>query len=582
VEIIYTLIEKLLRPFKTPGQETFSNIIHSLSARERFVFSLFIAVFIVSGITLFWNVQRIFLIEVPAQGGSITEGVTGSPRFINPLLAISDADRDLTVLVYSGLLRATDAGLKPDLAESFSVSEDGLSYTFTLRENLRWHDGKPVTVDDVIFTITRAQDPALRSPKRAAWEGVIVEKVSDREVSFSLSQAYAPFLENTTMGIMPKHIWEHVDIEQFGFSKFNTEPVGTGPYEVVNVKRDRGGIPEYYDLVAYGGSALGKPYINDIRIRFYSDQEKLLKAFESGNIANINSLSPEIAVGLEEDGYRIEQSPLPRVFGVFLNQDEAEVFTDILVRKALNVSAPKERIVSEVLSTFGTPVDGPIPPGILGFLPAESTNLSEAERLEEARSALSRAGFELDEETGLLQDSDGQTLSFSISTSDVAELKAAATILKETWESLGMEVTLKIFESGNLNHTVIRPRDYDALLFGEIIGRDSDPFAFWHSSQRLDPGLNIALYANISVDALLEDARATTETATRLEKYISFQEEIASDIPAIFLYAPDFIYVIPKKVKGVSITSVTVPSERFLNIHEWYIDTDHVWKFFAN
>jgi len=579
VETIQELIEKLRRPLRTPGQDTFSHIIHSLSARERFVLSIFVLIFVVSGIALLWNVQRTFLIEVPAPGGSIAEGVIGSPRFISPLLAISDTDRDMTTLVYSGLLRASGAGLEPDLAESFSISEDGLEYFFTLRENLKWHDGEPVTVDDVIFTIEKAQDSALRSPKRAVWEGVEVEKLDDRTLVFLLSQPYAPFLENTTMGIMPKHIWEHVEVDQFGVSTFNTEPVGTGPYKVVNIKRDRGGIPEYYDLQAFKDFALGAPFIPELRIRFYSNQEKLLKALDSGSVTGVNSLSPEIAVGLKEDGYRVENSPLPRVFGVFFNQDEAEVFTDILVRKALSISAPKELIVERVLSTFGTVVDSPIPPGILGFVPAESTELSAEERMESATEILGRAGFEIDEETGKLVDDDGQTLSFSLSTSDVPELKATAQTLKEAWESLGMEVTLKIFESGNLSHTVIRPRDYDALLFGEIIGRDSDPFAFWHSSQRLDPGLNIALYANISVDGLLEDARATTDTTIRVEKYLTFQEEVAGDIPAVFLYAPDFIYVIPDKVRGVDITSVTIPSERFLNIYEWFIDTDRVWKF---
>ncbi len=582
METIKELIKRLRHPLKTPGQDKFSQLIHTLSARERFVFSLLVLIFIASGITLAWNIQSSFLVEVPAQGGSLTEGVVGSPRFINPLLATSDTDRDLTTLVYSGLLRASVSGLIPDLAENFSVSEDGLEYIFTLRENIKWHDGEPVTADDIIFTIQKAQDPILRSPKRAVWEGVTVEKIDERTVVFFLSQPYAPFLENTTLGILPKHIWENVEISQFGLSKFNIEPVGTGPYEVVNIKRDRGGIPEYYDLKAFDNFTLGEPFIQKIRIKFYSNQGKLLKALEGRSIEGINSISPKIAVALKKDGYNIERSPLPRVFGIFFNQDEAEVFTDILVRKALNVSAPRERIVSEVLSTFGTAIDGPIPPGIIGSLPVKNTETPYEDRLEIARDALERAGFSIDKETGKLVDDDGQVLSFSISTSDVPELKASAQILKETWESLGMEVILKIFESGNLNRTVIRPRDYDALLFGEIIGRDSDPFAFWHSSQRLDPGLNIALYANISVDGLLEDARATTDTEARLQKYLSFQEEIARDIPAIFLYAPDFIYVVPYKISGLNITSVTTPSERFLNIYNWFIDTDRVWKFFTN
>ena len=180
MENIKKLSEKLRQPLKTPGQGIFSQIIHTLSARERFVLSIFVLAFVTSGIVLIWNIQQEFLIEVPTEGGSLTEGVIGSPRFISPLLATSDTDRDLTTLVYSGLLRASTSGLIPDLAESFSVSEDGLEYTFTLRENIKWHDGEPVTADDVVFTIEKAQDPTLRSPKRAVWEGVVVEKVDEQ------------------------------------------------------------------------------------------------------------------------------------------------------------------------------------------------------------------------------------------------------------------------------------------------------------------------------------------------------------------------------------------------------------------
>jgi len=151
------------------------------------------------------------------------------------------------------------------------------------------------------------------------------------------------------------------------------------------------------------------------------------------------------------------------------------------------------------------------------------------------------------------------------------------------WEKIGAKVDVKIFETGDLTQNVIRPRKYDALLFGEIVGRDPDPFAFWHSSQRNDPGLNVALYTNIKADKLLEEARGAQDEAKRADKYKEFQEEVSKDIPAIFLFSPKFIYVIPKNLKGTDeMESVTVPSERFSMIHKWYKSTDKVWKIFAN
>ena len=173
-----------------------------------------------------------------------------------------------------------------------------------------------------------------------------------------------------------------------------------------------------------------------------------------------------------------------------------------------------------------------------------------------------------------------EILSFSITTSDVPELKNTATMIKERWEELGAQVELKIFNISDLNRTVIRPRKYDALFFGEIIGRESDPFAFWHSSQRNDPGLNIALYANIAADKLLIEGRENSDKNERALIYKKFQEEIREDIPAVFVYAPDFIYIVSKKIMGIDTGTITVPSERFLDVHTWFIETERQWKFF--
>jgi peptide/nickel transport system substrate-binding protein len=172
-------------------------------------------------------------------------------------------------------------------------------------------------------------------------------------------------------------------------------------------------------------------------------------------------------------------------------------------------------------------------------------------------------------------------LPFSLSTSNAPELKRSAEILKEIWEKVG-RVEVKIFETGDLNQNVIRPRKYDSLLFGEVIGRDLDLFAFWHSSQRNDPGLNIAMYTNVQIDKILENARTLTTTAERLKSYQNFAETIVKETPAIFLYSPDFVYVLPERIKGVELRNITIPSDRFVNVFKWFIDSENVWKFFVH
>lgn len=563
-----------------------TDIVASFSRKERATFFAALWAFIISFTIILWNINTSFLIEVPAYGGSFTEGIVGIPRFINPLLAVSDADRDLTALTYSGLMRATSNGtLIPDIAATYEISDEGLIYTFTIKEDAVFHDGTPVTADDIVFTVTKAQDNALKSPKRASWDGVTVEKIGEHQVRFTLKQPYAPFLENTTIGILPKHIWDNVSIEQFNFSQFNIEPVGSGPYRVKNITRDKSGIPVSYTMVSFKDFALGRPYINEITIKFYANEEELTEAFDGGDVESVNALSPKTANELSKRGGHILRSPLPRVFGIFFNQNQAPVLLDNAVREALDTTVNRKAIVEAVLYGYGTVIEGPIPPGSLGYATSEESTVDEElQRLQRARDILEKNGWKRGED-GIYEKKikkKTERLSFSISVPNVAELKNVAEMVSVAWRTLGADVEIKIFETGDLNQNVIRPRKYDALLFGEIIGRDTDLFAFWHSSQRNDPGLNIALYANSVADKLLEDARSINDTDTRIAKYEKFQNEILDDIPAVFLYAPDFIYLLPNRVHGIEPGPVTTPSERFLNIREWFIETDNVWKVFVN
>ncbi len=577
-------INKLNKRFESPFEKKAAIAVASMSKQEKKIFKIFVVILIITTLGLLWKVNQSFLIKIPGRGGELTEGATGTPRFINPLFAMSNADKDLTQLVYSGLLRVGENGtFKNDLAKKYTISKDGLVYTFTLKDKLVWQDGVPITADDIVFTIQKAQDSTLKSPKRASWDGVVVKKINNKTIQFTLKQPYAPFLENTTMGILPKHLWKDVSSSQFTFIKYNINPIGSGPYKISSVNKDnKTGIPRYYDLTPFNKFAGGTPYINKIRIIFYQGIDSLMEAFNNGTIESINSIPPKIAkqLALKED--RVLTTSFPRVFGVFFNQNQAKIFADKSVRKALNLSVDKKEIINNVLYGYAKIANSPIPPGTLGYSSDKDTSkaISSTDRVKLARKILTDNGWKFDKKKNIMVKKNVGELSFSISTSEIPELKEIANLLKKQWGGIGAKVTVKIFEIGNLNESVIRPRKYDALLFGEIVGRSSDLYAFWHSSQRLDPGLNIALYANVKADKLLEQARRLTDTKERNKKYERFREEISGDIPAVFLYYPDFIYVLPKKIKGVTLSNVTTPSERFLNISKWYINTNNVWNFF--
>jgi len=543
--------------------------------------------FIVAVLGLLWKIDKSFAVEIPKDGGKLEEGIIGTPRFINPLLAISDADRDLVSLIYSGLLRADDKGsLMNDLAEKYEISEDGTLYTFTLKENLVWSDKKPLTSDDIIFTIQMAKNPALKSNQRASWEGVEVEKIDGRTISFSLKRPYAPFIENMTLGILPKHIWGEIQPEQMILTDFNINPVGSGPYQVKTIAKDSNGITQSYSLVPNKKFALGKPYIDNIILKFYPSEKKLIAAYENDEISAMGGISPQGAGEIKRGGKKLKPLLLPRVFTVFFNQNNAQIFTNKEVRQALDLATDKEAIVKNVLKNFGSVLNSPLPPGSIGAyaLQEKSDQVQYEERLKQAVDLLEKNGWKINEQDNIREKKTKKNitrLEFNLATSNAPELAQTAELLKQMWEKLNIKVNVRIFEIGDLNQNVIRPRKYDALLFGIMMGRDPDPFAFWHSSQRNDPGLNIALYTNITADKLLEDARVLSDTDKRKEKYQAFRKQIEKDIPAIFLYSPEYIYLVPKYLMGLNTDTITIPSERFTQINQWYIETEKIWRIFA-
>ena len=577
------ILETLKKEWHIPYGAKITKVIKAFSLTEKTIFSIFTVIFIISSLSLLYQVNKLFLVEVPDYGGSLTEGIIGSPRFINPILSSSDIDKDLSSLIYSGLLKINAKGeLIPDVAESYTISNDGLVYTFRLKDDVSFHDGVKLSADDIIFTIEKAQDPELKSPRETNWSGVKVEKIDEKTISFTLRQAYSPFIQNLTLGILPKHIWKTASIEEFPFSQFNTKPIGTGPFKIDSITYTSSGLPSEYHLVSFDKYSLGRPYITNLTIKSFQKEKDIIEALKNQEIESVHSISPKVLSDLKIANDEVILSPLPRIFGVFFNQNVAPVFINKEVRVALDIATDKKMIVNNILSGFGQIIDGPVPLKNIAGTNTEEAG-TETNRTERAKALLVKNGWKQDA-GGIFEKKDkkGTTrLSFSISTGDATELRETAYLLQNQWQQIGAEVEVKIFGIGDLNQNIIKPRKYDSLLFGEIVGRNLDLYPFWHSSQRNTPGLNIALYTNIKADKLLENIRKTTDPEQQETYLNSFNKEIANDMPAVFTYSPYFIYIIPKKVQNVTLGTLTSPSERFSNVSEWYIETNNVWKIFV-
>ncbi len=350
------------KTFHLPHAHRFENLLRGLSPSDKVIFAVLATLFAGSAFWMLSVINAGLMTQTPVRGGTLTEGIVGSVRFINPLLAISDADKDLTTLVYSGLMKKNaDGTLISDLAAQYEISDDGLTYTFVLRDDAVFHDGTQVTADDVVFTIRRAQDPTLKSPKLANWDGVDVEAVDAKTVRFTLKQPYAPFIENTTLGILPSRLWSGVTVEEMPFSNLNIDPVGTGPFEVSKVKENSSGIPTEFTLLPFDRSTRGSPYLARITVHLYPSDEAALTALEKSEIDALHSVNPAASTSIGS-GHTVHEAVLSRVFAIFFNQNKNDALADIHVRTALDTAINKSELVENVLQGYGRIIDGPVPP----------------------------------------------------------------------------------------------------------------------------------------------------------------------------------------------------------------------------
>lgn len=552
---------------------------HSFSELERKILLAAFTALLVCGSFLITQSYFSATKVVASQGGKYIEGLVGQPRFINPVLAAANnVDLDLARVIYSGLLKYDSSGqLQPDLASSLpEVSADQKTYTIHLRDKVLWHDGQPFGADDVVFTIHLIQNAAYQSPLRLSWNKVEVQKVDDRTITLVLKEANASFLSGLTQGILPKHIWESVDAANFQLSKYNlTQPIGTGPFKVRAIKKTEDGV-QSITLQAFESYHLGRPYLDEVEFKFFESYDDLIAAYHSRDILGLGYIPFEKKVYVEKSSLvNLYPVQLPQYQALFFNRSKSAVLADKNVRAALEESVNRREIIDEVYMSAANAAFGPIPPFYLGYNPVvESTHAFNEEN---TKKLLDAAGFKPQEGSTVLKKGN-QELAFTITTNNFPLNEKTADILKRQWEKLGFKVTLRILTIGELEQSALRPRDYEALLFSENIGADPDPLAFWHSSQRADPGLNLAMFSNKEADTLLVAARGNSDPSFRDKQYKRFQEIVADDIPAVFLVNSLYIYGVNSKVQGINLNHLISQSDRFQDIQQWYIETKRVRK----
>lgn len=540
---------------------------------------LFVAAVVIVAAALFtgyrWYVNATNAVGI--EGGTYKEGIVGEPKFINPLYnQTTDADRDISALVFSGLMRVDSAyQVVPDLAESFEISADKKVYTFKLRQGVKWHDCEPFTADDVIFTVGAIQDQNYASPLRPNLKGITIEKVDDTTVKFALPSPFAPFLTTLTFGILPAHIWQSVPAANATVVEENNKPIGTGSYKFLELKKDKAsGEILSFTLEANKDYYAGAPKISKIEFNFYLTPEDMVSAFNRKKIDGMNYIDATSLTGITRKNVNLHEYQLPVITSVFLNPTQNSNLSKIEVRKAIAFATDKTGLINDVLKGHGTAVNGPLLPGFLGYT-ADVTTYNH--NIDEAKKLLTGAGYILRDD-GFFYDKDGKMLTIHLQTTDWPQNLATANYLKESWKAAGINLEVQTFSVSEIQQTFIRPRKFEALLFSQNLGLDSDLYPFWHSSQAFDPGLNLGFVKDENLDKQLVAARTSSDANDRIAKYTEIQKTIAAGASTIFLYSPQYLYPTYRNLQGTAVTNISVPSDRFIDAKDLYVKTKRVFK----
>ncbi|NTU98764.1 ABC transporter substrate-binding protein [Candidatus Falkowbacteria bacterium] len=574
-----------------------------LNPRERWIWRSASTVFIITLLFLSGRFAIKHFETIPGNGGSYTEGVVGVPKHINPLYStINDVDADLAQLVYSSLFKRDNHGqISTDLVTSFTVSTDGKVYTLKIRDDANWHSGGKLKVDDVVFTFNSIKDSQYKSPLRASFNGVTVEKIDDRTLRFVLTDAYSGFLELLTFGIMPQELWYQIPPNAASLAELNIKPIGTGPYKFKSLAKDKSGNLKSYHLEVNKDYYGPRGHISDVQFKFYPSFEELSSAIIDNSVDGISYLPNSLYNQTADKTYlNYHKLNLPQTMAIFFNQKANPVLADLKVKQALALAINKQELVDQALSGNARVIDGPVLPDNQAYNPdqkkygidqsAAAKLLAEAgwQTLQITQAQLTQA--EKDKASadakvkqaadtvlalgeGKWLTKNGEFLKIRLTSVNSGDNGAVTDMIKGYWQAIGVKTDVELVEPSSIQGDVIRGRDFEALFYGQFLNADNDLYSFLHSSQATAQGLNLSNYANKDVDKILEDYRKSVDLPSRIEAYKKLQSIVANDLPQIYLYSPAYSYIQNKTVKNFNTTSIVAPSDRLADMAEWYVKT---------
>lgn len=539
---------------------------------------LVLAVTLVVVALLLLSQQPVSIVTLPeaAPGGIYTEALIGSMGRLNPVLDWNNpADRDVNRLIFSGLIKFDSRGLpQPDLAESWGVSADGMVYNFSLRPNAVWHDGQPVTSDDVIFTVEAIKSPGSLFPQdiKDLWSQIQIKRLDNKTFQFTLPEPFSPFLDYASFGILPKHLLESVPADQLATAEFNLSPVGTGPYKFDRLLVSGGSITGV-SLVANPDYYLGPPFIEQVVFRYFPNSATALDAYRQGEVLGISQLTLNVLEpALREPALSVHTSRLPQIGLVFLNNNNPAVgfLQNANVRRALMLGVNRTVIVSHILKGQAIVADGPILPGSWAYYDGIEKFPYDPDA---AIQLLNKEGY-IFTAGSPVRSKDGQPLTFTLVHPDDETHTKIAQAIQSDWALIGVQLNLQAVPYASLVNDHLTTRNYEAALADINTSRtpDPDPYLFWHQSEATG-GQNYSQWDNRTASEFLETARTAADFNERTRLYKNFQVVFAKELPSLPLYYPVYSYAVDAQVQGVQVAPMYDISDRLALIHEWYLVT---------
>jgi peptide/nickel transport system substrate-binding protein len=533
----------------------------------------------------------------PSEGRILDEGLVGSVMTLDPLYAGNSAERDISALLFSGLTRlGPDSRVVPDLAERWKISDAGKVYDFFLRQDARWHDGEPVTADDVIFTILTLQHPDYDGPSGGPWRGVEVERVGDYQLRFRLPTATAGFLLVASQPIVPSHLLTGIPVAERRLADFGRSPMGNGPFRLASltpdeaslVPADVGEAPDSSlapdPLASPGGPTPAaapvrpRPQVDRLRFRFYETAEQAADAFRAGELDALGGLPASEAGALARlPGVRAERYPRSTMTAVMLNlRFEERAFRDPRVRRALLMAIDRDGLVADLVSGWASVADTPISPASFAYEKDAAGKVPFDPKA--AQKLFQEAGWKVGRK-GLIPPRDEKPILIEVAALPADVNPVAAGVARQVaaaWHRIGLQVRVKPYPRDRLIAEKLVPGHFQAAILDVNLGLDPDLFPLLASSQASTGGSNIPGYQSSDMDKLLADARLFADGPTRRERFQALQKELAQELPVLPLFFADYVYLLRDGVEGPATRQISTPSDRFWDVLTWRVadDTD--------